>query len=78
MRWNHRVIKVIDKAMGVDEEWYAIHEVYYNEDGMLAGYAERPATVGGESVEELRTVLEQMLRALDETIIDKTDTIRNE
>ncbi len=69
MGWNHRVIKVVDKAMGVDEEWYAIHEVYYNEDGMFAGCAERPSTACGESIEEIRTVLEQMLGALDKPII---------
>lgn len=69
MGWNHRVIKVVDKAMGVDEEWYAIHEVYYNEDGMFAGCAERPSTACGESIKEIRTVLEQMLGALDKPII---------
>ena len=37
MSWNHRVIKVVDKTMGVDEEWYAIHEVYYTKMECLQG-----------------------------------------
>ena len=73
MRWNHRVIK-----KGKDYEYLAIHEVHYRDDGTISSYTENPIPVIGESIEELRTVLEQMLRALDETIIDKTDTIRNE
>lgn len=68
MTWNHRVIK-----KGKDYEYLAIHEVHYRDDGTISGYTERSIPVLGESVEELRTVLEQMLKALDKPIIDKTD-----
>ena len=65
MSWNHIVIK--------KGECLAIHEVHYKDDGSISGHVEIPARVIGESIEELRTVLEQMLGALDKPIIDKTD-----
>ena len=68
MTWNHRVIK-----KGKDYEYLAIHEVHYRYDGTISGYPEHPARVLGESIEELRIVLEQMLGALDKPVIDKTD-----
>ena len=66
MTWNHRVIK-----KGKDYEYLAIHEVYYDNDSIdfVIGYTENPTPVIGESIEELRTVLEQMLGALDKPII---------
>lgn len=59
--WNHRVIE--------KDGYYAIHEVYYNDNGNVEGRTKNAVTVGGESIEDLRTVLEQMLGALDKAVI---------
>ena len=67
MIWNHRVIKEVEH----DEEWYYLKEVYYYEDGKPSHCSDRPPILNGESVEELRTILEQMLGALDKPIINK-------
>lgn len=59
--WNHRVIE--------NDGYYAIHEVYYKDNGEMNGYTKHPVPVRGESIEALRTVLEQMLGALDKEVI---------
>jgi len=63
---------------GSGETWLAIHEVYYDENLASSGgpkkivvdYTEKPVTVEGETIEEVRQVLLQMLEALDAPILD--------
>lgn len=70
--WNHRVMR---HAAGTDNEYLAIHEVYYdNEDGKeKLGWTQNPISVSGENLDELRWVLERMLRALDHPILEYKD-----
>lgn len=64
--WNHRVIKTKDGT----EDWYGIHEVYYDEDGKAYGWTSKPVEVAGNSIHDLRKTLEQMLECLNKEIID--------
>jgi len=66
-KWNHRVVKTKD---GIDD-WYAIHEVFYDEDGKVDGMTKEPISVGGNSLEDLRWALTKMLESLDKDIIDE-------
>jgi hypothetical protein len=67
-KWNHRVIKTKD---GVDD-WYAIHEVFYDKGGNVDGITKEPISVGGNTIEELKWTLTKMLESLDKDIIDET------
>ena len=48
MTWSLRVVKTSTK----DEDYYEIREVYFDPMGVLLGHTQ--ATVGGESIEELK------------------------
>lgn len=69
--WNYRVIKTEDG----DSAYYAIHEVYYNDDGQIFASTVDPAYPGGSTVEELRGDLENYLLALDAPIINKSEIV---
>lgn len=58
MTWNYRIME--RKCPETDEIYYALNEVYYNDDGSIMAYSERDDIVGG-SPEEVIEVLEMML-----------------
>lgn len=62
MTWEYRVMKRIEH----NEIIYAIHEVYSNP----YGYTEKPEPIEGESIEDLRNILTQMLEALDKPVLN--------
>lgn len=61
MNWNHRVWR----TMYNEEETLEIKETYYNDSGEVCGCTENVATVYGFSMSELKTNLERMIRAVD-------------
>ena len=69
--WNYRVIKTEDG----DSAYYAIHEVYYNEDGQIFGLTVDSSFPGGSTVEELKEDLKHYLLALDAPIINKSEIV---
>jgi len=66
MTWNYRVIR--HKNDG--DEWLAIHEVYYDDDGSSELTTQDPSDIVGETVESLRDTLEYMLESLDKSILN--------
>ena len=58
MTWNYRIIK--RKCPETGEIYYALNEVFYQENGKLMAYSERDDIVGG-SPEEIVEILEMML-----------------
>ena len=62
--WNHRVMKHKDG----EQDWFQIHEVYYKGDN-VDGYTENGISVGGNTIEELREVLNLMLESLDKEVL---------
>lgn len=69
--WNYRVHKKIFRyPSGEPEEYYSIHEAYYNDEGKLDGWTEKSISPGGSTLEELKNDLEMMLEALNKEIID--------
>lgn len=57
MKWNHRIVHMNE---GRDEEpWFQIQEVYYNDDGSIAGYAN--PCIGDEYPSRMVEVLQCML-----------------
>jgi len=67
MSWNYRVMRHVSPAIphgrDFEEEWFAIHEVYYDDDGKPNGHTQEPIAPYGDTVEELITVIERMLTA---------------
>lgn len=56
MTWNYRIIKHDDA-----EVYYGLHEVYYNDDGLVTMWTEKPVRISGDTAEE---VLDDLLRML--------------
>ena len=63
MTWNHRVVKYSNNTFG-------IHEVYYNEVGVVDGVTESAVSVVENSVDDMRYTLLRMLASLDKEVID--------
>jgi hypothetical protein len=57
MTWNYRAIKEICEG----EIVYRVHECYYDDKGELADWSEDPVCAQGETLEELRADLSEML-----------------
>jgi len=68
--WNNRVMHQTFKSAGGSEEWYQIHEVYYDKDGNIDGYTKDAIAPGGNTIDELRTELERMLKCLDKSVLE--------
>jgi hypothetical protein len=67
--WNYRIVKTYDEEIG--EDWFEISEVYYDQLGKPMGHCK--ATVGGDTSEEIKTVLEMMSSALEKPVMKATD-----
>jgi len=65
MSWNYRVMKQVFDG----DDFLQIHEEYYDKKKKKS-WTVNGVTVAGESIEELRDVLNKMLEALDKEILD--------
>ena len=61
--WNHRVIKRVHHLKNYypdteidnwDEDSFGVHEVFYNDDGVIDGWTESPVDPHGETLDELK------------------------
>lgn len=67
MTWNYRVVKFEQEN---DEPWLEICEVYYNTHGKPNAHT-KGVSVGSETIEGLKWILEKMLESLDKPIIEE-------
>lgn len=67
--WNYRVLYSKEH----DEEYFAIHEVYYNDNKEADGYVDTPAVVMSDEAEGMVEVLKMFSAALEKPIIDKAN-----
>ena len=74
MTWNYRVLKSKDG----EDDWYQIHETYYDKEKNVNGWAKNGATVCGNTLVEIRSSLELMLKSLDKEILNKNKMDINE
>jgi hypothetical protein len=62
--WHYQLMyHKVDMKSFVDGDYYAIHEYYPMEDG--DGWTEAPVDVVGDSVEEVKEVLQMMLEDIE-------------
>ena len=66
MSWNHRLMKMKDG----EDDFYQIHEVFYDKEGNVESYTKNGVTVGGKNIGEVKWVLLEMLAALDKPVLD--------
>jgi len=66
MSWNHRLMKMKDG----EDDFYQIHEVFYDKEGNVESYTKNGVTVGGKDIGEVKWVLQEMLAALDKPVLD--------
>ena len=64
MGWNHRVMKHKDG----EDDFFTIHEVYYDKEGKVNGYTAKGTSPGGNSLQELKENLKLMLKSLDKEV----------
>jgi len=67
MTWNHRVIR---RKYENGEEYFAIHEVYYNKDGKPNMVTTLPITIVEESVDDLAITIDLIRKCLDKPVLD--------
>jgi len=63
--WNHRVVK---KTLA-GNDFYAVHEVHYNDNGSIFAYTEEPVDISGESIEDLREYCQWILDCFDKEVL---------
>lgn len=71
MVWNHRVIATRKEPYGErsNEYQYAIHEVFYDNEGNITSWTEDAVGVVGDDMLEVKHSLNWMLEALNMPII---------
>ena len=69
MSWNYRVVQHKDEPFkGIpQDDWYGIHEVYYDGDDKPKSVTVHPF---GLNVEELRSCIDMMLSAFEKPVLD--------
>ena len=68
--WNYRVIKsVVD-----DEDSFAVHEVYYNDDGSIMGWIDTPVTLVSEE-SDFAFMLSKLPSAISKPLLVKSGAI---
>lgn len=81
--WNNRVMKrTYTHLEGTPDEftedYFAIHEVYYDDEGEVTTYTTEPTSPRGENIEELRQSLEWMMEATKKPVLNYDKIIDND
>ena len=65
MSWNHRILAHKDG----NEMYFQIHEVYYDKEGKPDGYTANGVSVGAESLDGIKWVLDKMKECTNKPIL---------
>ncbi len=68
--WNHRIIHRYHEM--TDSHTYQIHEVYYDDVGIIKGWTELAVGPFGETPSELREDIRHLLEAFQKQILKLT------
>jgi hypothetical protein len=71
MSWNYRIIATASKLNSYHE--YSIHEVYYDENGIINSWTENSVGAHGDSKQELQEDLQRMLKASTLPVLKEID-----
>ena len=71
MTWNHRVVRYETRNLfGDPDVGYAIHEVFYDNEGNIKAMTSDAVKPWGDTKDELRLELMRMLEALNKPDLD--------
>ena len=73
MPWNHRILRHTCNRGNEEIEWFAIHEVYYDDEGKPDMCTLDPAYPYGETTEELEKDMEYFSQAFKAPVLDFAD-----
>lgn len=68
--WNYRVLKQVYAGDQGNEEYFGIHEVYYDDNDKPHSCSTDAMRPFGETVEELQRDLELMQKAFEKPVLD--------
>lgn len=63
MSWNYRLMK--HKEPDPEDTWYAVHEVFYTDEGKIWAWTENPITFVADSKEEALRVLDMIKKDVE-------------
>lgn len=69
MSWNYRIVRSVHDGT----EYFAIHEVYYDEDGKPWAATENASHPAGETLNEMRRDFGHYQRALSAPVLEMED-----
>ena len=70
MTWNYRIVKT---TFDNHETRYAIHEVYYDDDGNATAHSVEPVCPSGDTLKELRADFDNYRKAMDAPVLTGHD-----
>ena len=73
--WDYRVVRR-ESEDGATGDWYSVQEIYYDEDGTPMAQT-MDLMVEQDTITGMRTQLENMLKSLDEPVLDESDIVDN-
>ena len=73
--WNNRIIK---HEGSTGEVWHSVHEVFYSENGGINGFTEDPITILGETVEDVKSQLEMIMKDIEKHEVIDASTVKFE
>ena len=72
--WDYRVVRRELKDGSYSDEWYSIQEVYYDDDGKPMAQT-IDLEIEGDTITEIKTQLELMLKSLEEPVLNESDIV---
>jgi|DEB19_MinimDraft_3_1074340.scaffolds.fasta_scaffold07002_3 hypothetical protein len=57
--WNYRIVDLSEYGYKTMEPWFEVQEVFYNDDGSIAGYSD--VSVGDEHKDRIVEILQRMI-----------------
>jgi hypothetical protein len=71
MGWNHRILVTEEENLvdGSTYEYFQLHEVYYDDDGIPDGATKNPITIGAETFGGIEWTVDKIKECLEKPIL---------
>ena len=73
MTWNYRIIKHDTEK----RNYFAIHEVFYDNKGKITSWTENPIDIVGESKAYIKSVLKQMVVDIETPTLKESELLES-
>ncbi|HUY52958.1 MAG TPA: hypothetical protein VMV24_00050 [Candidatus Dormibacteraeota bacterium] len=71
MTWNYRIIKHDTEK----RNYFAIHEVFYDNKGKITSWTENPIDIVGESKTDIKSILKQMVVDIETPTLKESELL---